>query len=109
MTGIYIHIPFCRKKCTYCDFASIPMIKWNRDFIGKYINAVKKNFSRVVTNQYKSGNIPAVDTIYIGGGTPSLLEPEDINEILTSIRNFFLWKIAKLHWKSTRELLLLRN
>ena len=86
--GIYIHIPFCVKKCSYCDFISFS----NRDnLIGKYIEALKNEIERFDFSKY------IVTTIYIGGGTPSYLNAKYIIEILTLLRNKLVNN--KIAWK----------
>ena len=86
--GIYIHIPFCVKKCSYCDFISFS----NRDnLIEKYIEALKNEIERFDFSK----NI--VTTIYIGGGTPSYLNAKYIIEILTLLRNKLVNN--KITWK----------
>lgn len=78
--GIYVHIPFCQRKCRYCDFLSSNMEK---KVIDKYIEALNieiRTYSREL-KEYK------VATIYIGGGTPSFVDSKYIKEILENIRN----------------------
>jgi oxygen-independent coproporphyrinogen-3 oxidase len=79
--GIYIHVPFCGKKCGYCDFYSLPYTKNSAD---AYVNAVIRNI-----RHYSDKNRTA-DTIYFGGGTPSLLSPEQISMIIGEIRDCFI-------------------
>ena len=80
--GIYIHIPFCTKKCGYCDFYSV---KWNEiqeyQYIQSAVNEIKgySALSRKFT----------VDSIYIGGGTPSIISPENLESIISTIKNIF--------------------
>lgn len=81
MTGIYIHVPFCKRKCPYCDFYSV---EEDKGLMEAYICALKRNF-----NRYKKEAV-ICDTIYFGGGTPSLLEPFEIGEILASIKKNFV-------------------
>jgi oxygen-independent coproporphyrinogen-3 oxidase len=64
MTGLYIHLPFCKKKCPYCSFCSIECS--NKEAIDAYINAVITELKSEIKEQ-------EVDTIYIGGGTPSII------------------------------------
>jgi oxygen-independent coproporphyrinogen-3 oxidase len=74
--GIYIHIPFCRKKCDYCDFYSLPGC--NSRFIDEYCRMVTDDISRsadILEDQL-------VSSIFLGGGTPSLLSGQQINMIL---------------------------
>lgn len=87
--GIYIHIPFCLKKCYYCDFISYQ----NKDeLIDKYIyalcNEILKNAE--ILSQYD------VSTIYIGGGTPSYIDAKYIKEILEEIRNKKVFREAEI-------------
>ena len=77
MAGIYIHIPYCKKKCIYCDF----YFKINVDDMHDMISCIKKELiSR--KNYLKSSR---VKTIYFGGGTPSILTKQDIKTILKTI------------------------
>lgn len=75
--GIYIHVPFCVRKCPYCDFYSV---KKDDRLMTLYVEAVCRNIKN-----YFGYLKPIVDTIYFGGGTPSLLEPKDIDMILSMI------------------------
>jgi oxygen-independent coproporphyrinogen III oxidase len=65
MAGIYIHIPFCRQKCHYCNFFSVASVKWKDEFV----TALRKEIE--LRKDYLEGE--TVNTIYFGGGTPSLL------------------------------------
>ena len=78
--GIYIHIPFCKQKCIYCDFISFA----NKDNMQKeYIEALKKE----ILNWKKNNDQYTIKTIYIGGGTPSFIDSKYIKEILEVIEN----------------------
>ena len=79
MAGIYIHIPFCSSKCAYCGFYSIPSQKLKSEFL----EALKQEI--IDRKGYLHGE--AVSTIYFGGGTPSLLNAEEINDLLTLIKD----------------------
>jgi oxygen-independent coproporphyrinogen-3 oxidase len=86
-TGIYIHIPFCLKKCAYCDFYSITDA------------ALKPHFVTALTAEIeqRSQLKETVDTLYFGGGTPSLLELKDLEHIFHAVaRNFNLTKGAEI-------------
>ncbi|MBP3380318.1 MAG: radical SAM family heme chaperone HemW [Ruminococcus sp.] len=78
--GIYIHVPFCGKKCGYCDFFSVSYRKEKAD---AYTEAVCRNI-----RSYGDSAI-SVDTVYFGGGTPSLLTPAQLEQILLEIRGCF--------------------
>ncbi len=78
--GIYIHVPFCRKKCDYCNFYSI---KYDEDVADKYVNALIEsiNLKSSILKNYTA------DTIYFGGGTPSLLKNEQLKKIMTAVKD----------------------
>lgn len=78
--GIYIHVPFCGKKCGYCDFYSL---KYSKDNADAYVQAVLRNLDHYGKTQ------TAVDTVYFGGGTPSLLSPEQLALIIERIQSRF--------------------
>ena len=78
--GIYIHVPFCGKKCSYCDFYSVCYTKQQTEL---YVQAVLRNIRHYGNDELKA------DTVYFGGGTPSLLNPEQIEEILSAVRHNF--------------------
>lgn len=80
MLGVYIHIPFCRRRCNYCDFCSSVA---SRSAIGGYVSALIKSIEA-----FKDSSTP-VDTVYLGGGTPSLLSAEEMSAILSAVRNKF--------------------
>ena len=77
MAGIYIHIPFCKSKCAYCNFFSLA----SQSKMNDYLDALKNEI--VSRNQYLGNEM--VETIYFGGGTPSLLSTDDIAEIIEII------------------------
>ena len=79
--GIYIHIPFCKQKCYYCDFVSFS----NKEgYIEKYVETVKREIDSYDLSNYN------ITTIYIGGGTPSRIPSEKIQEILEKIKQKIL-------------------
>ena len=80
--GIYIHIPFCRSKCDYCDFYSLAGAEEQMDAYQKALLAHMKETARV------AGEIP-VDTIYFGGGTPSYYGDKRLRELLKAVRKLF--------------------
>ena len=75
--GIYIHIPFCKQKCYYCDFVSFSN---KEEYIEKYVETLKREIDSYDLSNYN------ITTIYIGGGTPSRIPSEKIQEILEKIR-----------------------
>ena len=81
MAGLYIHIPFCKSKCGYCGFYSLPSIKLKDNFL----EALKAEIAE--RQDYLHGE--PVGTVYFGGGTPSLLSTEEIEGILHLINRHF--------------------
>src|SRR6266567_7802697 len=82
LAGIYIHIPFCRSRCSYCDFAT-----------GIYQSGLADRYVRAVAKEIQSWeeieNAERVDTIYFGGGTPSLLSIDQVKHILEAVHERF--------------------
>ncbi len=77
--GIYIHVPFCLRKCSYCDFYSLPLP--GQEVLEQYSNSLIKELQARAPywqNHYFS-------TVYLGGGTPSLLDPAQIEKILKAV------------------------
>ena len=81
MSGIYIHIPFCKSKCAYCGFYSLPSFKLK----DRFLEALKKEIA--MRKDYLNGE--AINTIYFGGGTPSLLSINEIGELLHLINDAY--------------------
>lgn len=81
MAGIYVHVPFCRRKCYYCDFYKTV----NLSLTSKYISALKKE---VIQRKNYLDN-ESVETIYFGGGTPSVLNESELAEILDFLNQHF--------------------
>lgn len=83
--GIYIHIPFCRSKCDYCDFYSLAGQEGRMDSFQKALLAHLKETAPMARSF-------CVDTIYFGGGTPSWYGPKRLCELLKAVR-----KIGRAH------------
>ena len=93
--GIYIHVPFCLSKCGYCGFYSVTA---NENLLDRYANAVKnqimsgafvpKGIANLGLNQFDAGDY-FVDSIFFGGGTPSLLSAKSIQQILGALDSVF--------------------
>ena len=77
-TGLYIHIPFCKQKCNYCDFASFA---GRESLIPAYLNALEKEAEKSPVKNFQ--------TLYIGGGTPSILSVEQLEELVRIIETYF--------------------
>ena len=97
--GLYIHIPFCKQKCSYCDFCSYAN---KESFIKRYIQCVLKEIIEVGNNNkidFENGkdDLFLVKTIYIGGGTPSLIDSKYIVQIIEDIKlNFEIDEKAEI-------------
>jgi oxygen-independent coproporphyrinogen-3 oxidase len=79
MLGLYLHVPFCSSICSYCNF--------NR---GLFDGALKERYVNALSQEIlRAGRGEAVDTIYFGGGTPSLLEPAEIGSLIDDCRSVF--------------------
>ena len=76
--GAYVHLPFCRRRCSYCDFA---IAVGRDDQVERYLAALEHE---IATFQHELGE--RIETIYFGGGTPSLIEPEAIGSLVAALR-----------------------
>src|SRR5687767_12659470 len=91
MAGIYLHIPFCKQACHYCDFHFSTSLK-NK---GAFLTALKKEIA--LRKDYLTPHPPllkergsnSVETIYLGGGTPSLLSQKELMDIFDSLNKYF--------------------
>src|SRR5213083_798543 len=80
--GLYVHIPFCASRCPYCDFATAPATSALR---GHYLAALVEEIAR----EGRALARPRVRTLYVGGGTPSLLEPDEVASLGQVLRDAF--------------------
>ncbi len=80
MAGIYVHIPFCKQACNYCNFH----FSTNKQLIPEMVDAICKE--ALLRKKYLSEK---VETLYLGGGTPSLLNEQELHKILTTIHSHF--------------------
>lgn len=81
--GLYLHYPFCRQKCSYCHFSSCV---YERELHRKWLTAIEGEIQ--LTAASFSEHL-VIDTVYLGGGTPSLLTPDEVNWLLNSVRRNF--------------------
>lgn len=82
MSGLYIHIPFCKQACSYCDFYFVTRQEYKQDFVDELIREIHSKKDSRFTEA-------PVQTIYFGGGTPSLLTPSQVESILNAIEDVF--------------------
>lgn len=86
--GIYISVPFCRTKCSYCNFASDV---FSRAVFERYVDRVCADLAKAEdTAKEMGGRVePSVDSVYLGGGTPTVLEPDQLQRIFDAVRAQF--------------------
>lgn len=95
--GLYIHIPFCKTICVYCNFLTFAN---KQQWIPKYIDALKEEIIKK-SSQFHDY---IIETIYFGGGTPSLIEANQIDQVLLSIReNFQVRKSVEINIECNPE------
>ncbi len=82
MAGIYIHIPFCKQACSYCDFYFVTRTSERESFLNQLIEEIEAYRNTKYIDE-------TVETIYLGGGTPSLLEPQQVEQILSALDDVF--------------------
>ena len=82
--SLYVGIPFCPSVCSYCSFSSSPIDVW-RDRVDCYLDALIRELKAL--GEMAAGRRP--DTVYIGGGTPTTLEPEQLDRLLTAVTEYF--------------------
>jgi len=86
MTGLYTHVPFCTKKCHYCNFViALAAPAENHDLFLEALEQEARRYEPLV-----KGNI--FDTVYVGGGTPSVLEPDEFEWLMHILKTHFKWK-----------------
>lgn len=82
--SLYVGIPFCPSICLYCSFSSYPLERW-RKYVEDYLDALIKEI-QAVSQMMKNRKL---DTVYIGGGTPTTLEPDQLRRLLSAITEYF--------------------
>ena len=86
MAGIYIHIPFCKKACHYCDFHFSTTHKQKEDLVNSICREIE-----IRKNELSSSE--SIETIYLGGGTPSLLNDAELSKVFNALeKNFNLFE-----------------
>ncbi|QNA43955.1 radical SAM family heme chaperone HemW [Lacibacter sediminis] len=84
MAGIYIHIPFCRQACNYCNFHFSTSLHYKNDFV----QALLKEIELQAKANYLQGQ--TIETIYFGGGTPSILQIDELQQIMQQLHQYFI-------------------
>ena len=85
--GVYLHIPFCKSRCSYCDFATD--VYRDSGAVERYVKALCSEVAAFQPAAHAGGSA-SVDTIYFGGGTPSLLAVNQVEQILTAVHDNFV-------------------
>ena len=93
MISVYIHIPFCTSICSYCDFCKL--LK-NNNWIDKYLDSLEKEIKSTYKNE-------TVKTLYIGGGTPSSLNLNQLNKLFEIIKLFNITKDCEISFEANSE------
>ncbi len=88
--SLYIGIPFCPTTCSYCSFTSYPISEW-KQCVDEYLDAVCKELTFIAERSQNK----KLNTIYIGGGTPTTLEPEQLDRLLTHLETNFSYADLK--------------
>lgn len=96
--GLYIHIPFCKRKCDYCDFVSFPN---KEEMFDQYIDALIHE-ARLYAD-YLSNHV--IDTVFIGGGTPSLLSPKQMERLILGLKQQVNWQGTEVSVEANPETL----
>lgn len=78
MTGLYLHIPFCQRRCVYCDFYSTTFGAAERE---RYVGALSRELAR----RADEADGRRLATVYLGGGTPSQLAPDELERLLAAV------------------------
>ena len=92
MTGLYIHIPFCKKRCSYCSFV---IAGWNEEIENRYIERLIEEMQ-----QYRGVKL---ETIYFGGGTPSMLSINGVKKIFNSLNEIFICDAIEVTFECNPE------
>ena len=87
MAGIYIHIPFCKSRCIYCDFYSTTRLQDREEYVRCIEQELALRAPAFAQQMAAQGDV--LKTVYFGGGTPSMLRESNIKDILQAIRKRF--------------------
>ena len=104
--GVYIQVPFCQTKCTYCNFHTGVFAK---SLYAPYVEAVCREIVRRAQPEANEIAALTVDTVYVGGGTPSLLDPDALARILDAVREHFRCELEEITLEADPETVTLRK
>jgi len=102
--GVYIQVPFCQTKCTYCNFHTgvVPAARF-ASYVEAVCREIRDHSSLLEASGISSPADLTVDTVYIGGGTPSLLDPRFVGQMLQAIRNSFSCALGEVTLEADPE------
>jgi oxygen-independent coproporphyrinogen-3 oxidase len=89
MPGIYIHIPFCKQACHYCDFHFSTLLKHKNDFVNALLREIQLQNNFFSKSEINNPQSAIINSVYFGGGTPSLLSETEINIIFDQLTKYF--------------------
>ncbi|MFN2123471.1 MAG: coproporphyrinogen-III oxidase family protein, partial [Candidatus Promineifilaceae bacterium] len=84
--SLYLHIPFCRHRCSYCDFNTYTSVG---ELQSSYVDALEKEIFQVARLAERAGQLRPVHTLFFGGGTPSLLSEKEVRRVLSAVESAF--------------------
>jgi oxygen-independent coproporphyrinogen-3 oxidase len=84
--GLYLHIPFCRNRCSYCDFNTYTSVG---ELQSSYVDALQREIMQVASLAESAGHLRKVQTLFFGGGTPSLLSEKEVQRLLLAVDSAF--------------------
>jgi oxygen-independent coproporphyrinogen-3 oxidase len=96
--GLYIHIPFCKRKCAYCDFVSYPGCESQMDSYIEMVIAEARLYADALFSR-------VIDTVFVGGGTPSLLSPKQFAALTEGLKKSCQWNAAEFTVEANPETL----
>ena len=92
MTGVYVHVPFCSVRCGYCDFNTYAPGEWAGASPAGYVAAALGEMAMAGRALAAAGRLGPASTVFFGGGTPTMLDPEQLSALLTGVRD--TWGLA---------------
>ena len=88
MAGLYIHIPFCASRCIYCGFYSTTSLKLRQQYVDAVVKEMALRGKRSEVRGERYDSTMKIDTIYLGGGTPSQLTIDQLHQLFDAINHY---------------------
>ena len=89
MAGLYVHIPFCRKACVYCDFHFVTSLQRTGEMVDAILREAELRKDFLQRSTLQSGGLRSANSLYFGGGTPSVLSASDLDRLLIGLTNLY--------------------